>query len=220
MIPYFTHVEIEEGRRTLMNVLGTTPESSYTDSFIPTKMFLGKIPLRIGFFAYKEQAVKNKISEFPKISWDLRESNPFKIKESYIAFNTLRSHRDKITEERIQAYMDIDNLDDEMKADGFPLSTTAMKDEARRIVDELVKLRAVPTVYGTQDGDIAIQLDSGKSAVVIELNHVGDDERAVCGAACFSYVGGKNRWARYDDSRDLPNDGFVQDRLCELRRES
>ena len=215
-----------------MNVLGTTPEPSCTDSFIQPKMFLEKKLLLISFFVDKERVIKNNIPKFPKFRKfrECRESSPSKTGESYLGFNTFLIPRDKITNKEkkesakdrihIQAYTDIANLDDEMKADGFPLTTTVMKDEARRIVDELVKLRAVPTVYGTQDGDIAIQLDSGKSAVVIELNHVGDDERAACGAACFSYVEGKNRRARYDDSKDLPNDGFVRDRLRELQRET
>ena len=120
--------------------------------------------------------------------------------------------RNRVAKERVlEAYRDIAELDDEMKADGLPPSTAAMKDEARRIVVALAG--AVPTVYGTQDGDIAIQFDSEESAVVIELSRVGG------GAACFSHVGGKNRRARYDDSRDLPDD-FVRSQLRELCRES
>ena len=122
--------------------------------------------------------------------------------------------KNKVAKERVlEAYRDIAGLDDEMKADGLPLSTAAMKDEARRIVVALAGSGVVPTVYGTQDGDIAIQFDSEESAVVIELSRVGG------GAACFSHVRGKNRRARYDDSGDLPDD-FVRSQLRELCRES
>ena len=107
-----------------------------------------------------------------------------------------------------EVLQDIASLDDEMKADGLEPSTETMKNEARRIVIALAELHAEPTAYGTQDGDIAIQFGSGKSAVVIELSRVG-------GAACFSHVKGKNRWARYDDSEDLP-DEFVLSQLHEL----
>lgn len=108
-----------------------------------------------------------------------------------------------------EANREINELDDEMVADGLPQVTDAMKDEARRIVRALARQPATPTVYGTQDGDIAIQFDSEKSAVVIELNRVGGS------AACFSHVGGKNQRARYDDSGDLP-DEFVEAQLRRL----
>ena len=122
------------------------------------------------------------------------------------------SQQNSIAELRIrEANQEIDELDDEMIVDGFPQVTDAMKDEARRIVRALAQQPPPPTVYGTQDGDIAIQFDSDKSMVVIELNLDG-------GAACFSYVGGKNRRARYDDSKDLP-DEFVEAQLRRLIRE-
>lgn len=111
-----------------------------------------------------------------------------------------------------EANREIDGLDDEMVADGLPQVTDAMKDEARRIVRALARQPATPTVYGTRDGDIAIQFDSDESAVVIELSRVDG------GAACFSHVGGKNQRARYDDSKDLP-DEFVEAQLRKLSRE-
>ena len=120
------------------------------------------------------------------------------------------SQQNRSAELRIrEANREINELDDEMVADGLPQVTDAMKDEARRIVRALARQPATPTLYGTQDGDIAIQFDSEKSAVVIELNRVGGS------AACFSHVGGKNQRARYDDSRDLP-DEFVEAQLRRL----
>lgn len=129
------------------------------------------------------------------------------------SFDISQQNGNNVAELRIrEANREIDELDEEMVADGFPQATDAMKDEARRIVRALARQPAAPTVHGTQDGDIAIQFDSEKSAVVIELSRAGG------GAACFSYVGGKNQRARYDDSKDLP-DEFVEARLRRLSRE-
>ena len=111
-----------------------------------------------------------------------------------------------------EAFREIYELDDAVAADGFPQIAHEMKDEARRIVTALAQHPSAPAVYGTPDGDIAIQFDAEKSAVVIELSKVGG------GAACFSYIGGKNRRARYDDSNYLPDD-FVRAQLRELSLE-
>ena len=151
-----------------------------------------------------------KFLKFPLILTKLNLMKGTYYRDFKFASDAPSRSRNRITGERIyEAYSDIAELDDEMKADGFPLSTAAMKDEARRIVVALAGSGIVPTVYGTQDGDIAIQFDSEESAVVIELSRVGG------GAACFSHVRGKNRRARYDDSKDLPDD-FVRSQLREL----
>lgn len=130
-----------------------------------------------------------------------------------LKFDTHRHNRSKVSARWIHdANKEIDELDDEMTADSLPQITATLKEEARRIVLALAGQPAVPTVYGTEDGDIAIQFDSEGSAVLIELSRVDG------GAVCFSHVGGKNRRARYDDSKDLPDD-FVRAQLRDLAGE-
>ena len=174
-----------------------------------------KIPLNyelsvVGFFV---EMKRDKVTNLAKVPLTPAKLNSKKYRRDLQLIAPPRS-KNKVAKERVlEAYRDIAELDDEMKADGLPLSTAAMKDEARRIVVALAGSGVVPMVYGTQDGDIAIQFDSEESAVVIELSRVGG------GAACFSHVRGKNRRARYDDSGDLPDD-FVRSQLRELCRES
>lgn len=182
------------------------------------EMLIGhKTPLKyehpfVGFFVEMKRDKMIDLAKLPLAPAKLNSKNGAYFRDMQLVAPP-RS-RNRIAKERVlEAYRDIAELDDEMKADGLPPSTAAMKDEARRIVVALAGPEAVPTVYGTQDGDIAIQFDSEESAVVIELSRVGG------GAACFSRVGGKNRRARYDDSRDLPDD-FVRSQLRELCRES
>lgn len=178
-----------------------------------TEVLIGhELPLKrkVPFFVETEQAKIIKSPKFPLTSTKLNSKNGTYCRDLKLVSDVPSRSRNKIAGERVcEAYRDIAKLDDEMEADGLPLSTAAMKDEARRIVVALAGSGTVPTVYGTQDGDIAIQFDSEESAVVIELCRVGG------GAACFSHVRGKNRRARYDDSKDLPDD-FVRSQLREL----
>lgn len=180
-----------------------------------------KIPLKyeLSFVGFFVEMKRDKVTNLAKVPLTPAKLNSKKYRRDLQLIAPPRS-KNKVAKERVleeyrvlEAYRDIAELDDEMKADGLPLSTAVMKDEARRIVVALAGSGVVPTVYGTQDGDIAIQFDSEESAVVIELNRVGG------GAACFSHVRGKNRRARYDDSGDLPDD-FVRSQLRELCRES
>ena len=110
-----------------------------------------------------------------------------------------------------EAVKDLNELDDEIKEDGLPPISVTIKGEARRILDALAYEKGVPTaaVFPSDEGEIVIQFDSPKSSVLIELCNDGR------GAACFSLIDGKKRRARYDDSRDLP-DEFVKAQLREL----
>lgn len=111
------------------------------------------------------------------------------------------------------AVKDLDELDDEIEEDGLPPINITIKGEARRILDALAYEQGVPAaaVFPSEEGEIVIQFDSPKSSVLIELCNDGK------GAACFSLIDGKKRRARYDDSRDLP-DEFVKAQLRELAK--
>lgn len=181
--------------------------SELTGALVRRELLLKNKPL---FFVDMERSKLIKLPKFPLASTKLNSKKETYCRDLKFASDALSRSRNRIAGERVyEAYRDIAELDDEMKADSFPLSTAAMKDEARRIVVALAGSGIVPTVYGTQDGDIAIQFDSEESAVIIELSRVGG------AAACFSDVRGKNRRARYDDSKDLPDD-FVRSQLREL----
>ncbi len=67
-----------------------------------------------------------------------------------------------------------------------------------------------PTIYPTQDGEIAIHFKSPDSpgSVVILLDSHGHGE-------CYAYSGGRRRHAHYDVASDLP-DGFVIEQLSAL----
>ena len=105
------------------------------------------------------------------------------------------------------ALEELEEIDREVLEDGLPTIKAETRDEAARILRELVGQTIQPTTYPTNDGEIVIHFQSQgvPAAVLIELSNDGQ-------AACFSYVGGKNRRARYDDSSDLP-DAFVMAQL-------
>lgn len=112
------------------------------------------------------------------------------------------------------ALLEIEELDQEIEENGYPKIHNTSKQEARRIVSRLAYQRTAPTIYPSEDGEVVIHFKSPTtfSAVLIELDNNGP------GAACFSYVRGKSRRARYDDSADLP-DEFINTQLREMAME-
>ena len=102
-------------------------------------------------------------------------------------------------------------LDDEMVQDGLPDIKPSVRKEAERIVAGLARHPWAPTVYPTQDAEVAIHFKSwdSPSSVVILLGNDGRGE-------CYAYIGGRSRRAHYGASSDLP-DGFVMEQLCALR---
>ena len=112
-----------------------------------------------------------------------------------------------------QALAELHGIDDEIAEEGLPEISKAVMDEARRILYRLGHAPIVPMVYSTEDGEIAIDFRSstgGRQAVLIEL---GDDG----GGACFAFIDGRGRRARYSDSSDLP-DAFVRAQLSALTK--
>jgi len=101
-------------------------------------------------------------------------------------------------------------LDDEIMEEGLPEIKPSVREEAERIIVGLARHPWAPTVYPTQDGEIALHFKSpdAPDSVVILLGGDGRGE-------CYAYTDGHSRRARYGASSDLP-DGFVTEQLAAL----
>ena len=101
-------------------------------------------------------------------------------------------------------------VDDEIAEEELPPVDGATKAEAERILKALARRAPTPTVYPTQDGEIALHFKAlGRTGTVVILLSEGGR------ADCHAYVGGTSRRAHYDTSLDLP-DAFVLDQLRRL----
>ena len=105
------------------------------------------------------------------------------------------------------AIAELESIDDEVTEEALPEIQAHTKDKARAIIFALATQSVAPTVYPTADGEIALYFKSPVSASSV-LILVGNDGHA----ACFSYIEGKNRRARYEDATELP-DEFVKAQL-------
>ena len=119
----------------------------------------------------------------------------------------------ELTQRRVwldTALAELNDIDQEVAEESLPEIVPGTKDQARRILFALATQSIAPTVYPTEDGEIALYFKppAAKSAVLIMVGNDGQ-------GACFSYVNGKNRRARYDDASELP-DGFVREQLRRL----
>ena len=102
------------------------------------------------------------------------------------------------------------DVDDEIAEEELPQVGEATKIEAARIIKALARRAPAPTVYPTQDAEIALHFKApGRTGAVVIL--LSDGGRA----DCHAYVGGASRRAHYDTSSDLP-DAFVLDQLRRL----
>ena len=101
-------------------------------------------------------------------------------------------------------------VDDEIAEENFPSVGEATKTEAERIIKALARYPLAPTVYPTQDAEIALHFKApGRTGTVVIL--LSDGGRA----DCHAYVGGTSQHVHYDTSSDLP-DAFVLDQLRRL----
>lgn len=102
------------------------------------------------------------------------------------------------------------DVDDEIAEEELPQIGESTKIEAARIIKVLARRAPEPTVYPTQDAEIALHFKApGWTGTVVIL--LSDGGRA----DCHAYVGGASRRAHYDTSSDLP-DAFVLDQLRRL----
>lgn len=107
------------------------------------------------------------------------------------------------------ALAELNDIDREVAAESLPEIIPRTKDQARRILNALATPSVVPTVYPTEDGEIALYFKSpvAKSSVLVLVGNDGQ-------GACFAYVNGKNRRARYEDALELPD--FVSGQLRQM----
>lgn len=105
------------------------------------------------------------------------------------------------------ALKELDELDAEAAEEGLPEIAPDIKKEGRRIIEKLKNQPLPPIIYSTEEGGIVVQFKSPvkSSVVAIELDNSGE-------GACFCYINGKNRYARYQDCSELP-DEFVKKQL-------
>ena len=139
-------------------------------------------------------------------------SNPYKIGpavtgETGYPQNQNLSAQDSHAEWYADALKQLEELDAEVTEEGLPEISSNTKEQAKIIIKELKNQSLAPVIYPTEEGEIVIQFKSPvePSIVAIELDSNGQ-------GACFSYINGKNRRARYQDSSELP-DGFVKEQL-------
>jgi len=126
------------------------------------------------------------------------------------AFHNTQAGR--LDKEWIQAaMMELNQIDDEVYEEALPEIRSDTKDKARKIIFALMGQSIPPTVYPTMDGEIALYFKSPITTSSVLLL-VGNDGQA----ACFSYINGKNRRARYEDATELP-DEFVRAQLRALK---
>ena len=108
------------------------------------------------------------------------------------------------------ALAELAEVDDEIAEDDLPQVSDTTKAEAERLVRALAWTPLAPSVYPTQDAEIALHFKSlGVSGTVVIL--LSDGGRA----DCHAYVDGRSRRAHYQNSSDLP-DAFVLDQLRRL----
>jgi len=109
----------------------------------------------------------------------------------------------------------LEEIDIEVAEENFPEIQEATKAEAEKLVRKLARHigAPAPTLYPTQDSEVAIHFKSPDSpnTVVILLDNAGQ-------AHCFAYTGGRSRRAHYTASSDLP-DAFVLEQLRDLTPE-
>ena len=105
------------------------------------------------------------------------------------------------------ALAELAEVDDEIAEEELPPVGEATKIEAARIIKALARRAPAPTIYPTQDAEIALHFKApGRTGTVVIL--LSDGGRA----DCHAYVGGTSRRAHYNTSSDLP-DAFVLDQL-------
>ena len=111
------------------------------------------------------------------------------------------------------ALADLNDIEKEVAEESLPAILPETRDKARKILLALARQTLAPTVYPTVDGEVALYFKSPVAASSVLLVVANDGQ-----GACFSYVNGKSRRARYEDAAELPDD-FVREQLRRLTGE-
>ena len=136
--------------------------------------------------------------------WSTADGSPMSIGAPALPF---RPSREPMSAWLADALRALTEIDDEIVEDGLPDVAPSARKEAERIIIALARHPWAPTVYPTQDAEIAIHFRSpdAPSSVVVLLDRHGRGE-------CYAYTGGRSRRAHYDAASDLP-DSFVMEQL-------
>ena len=136
--------------------------------------------------------------------WSTTDGSPMSIGAPTLPF---RPSREPMSAWLADALRALTEIDDEIAEDGLPDIAPSARKEAERIIITLARHPWAPTVYPTQDAEIAIHFRSpdAPSSVVVLLDRHGRGE-------CYAYTGGRSRRAHYDAASDLP-DSFVMEQL-------
>ena len=136
--------------------------------------------------------------------WSTTDGSPMSIGARALPFHFAREPRSGWLADALRALAE---LDAEIAEDGLPDVGSSARSAANRIIVALARHPRAPTVYPTQDGEIAIHFRSRDrpDSVVILLDRHGRAE-------CYAYTGGRSRRAHYDEASDLP-DSFVMEQL-------
>ena len=111
------------------------------------------------------------------------------------------------------ALRDLEEVNDEARAEGFPTPTGVGFKNASRLLKEMYRLSQRRfEVYPMPDGEIAIDASDGQGSLVLLLC---DSDG---GALCLVNLAGRHRRARYSSADPLP-DGFMREALAELEHE-
>ena len=157
-------------------------------------------------FGMRSHAIQTPLSAGPTLSggWPTTDGSPMSIGAPALPF---RRSRGPMSAWLADARRALAEVDDEIAEDGLPEVAPSARQEAERIIVALARHPWAPTVYPTQDGEIAIHFRSPDrpSSVVILLDGHGRGE-------CYAYTGGRSRRAHYDVASDLP-DSFVMEQL-------
>ena len=139
--------------------------------------------------------------------WSTTDGSPMSIGAPALPF---RPSREPMSAWLADALRALTEIDDEIAEDGLPDVAPSARKEAERIIIALARHPWAPTIYPTQDAEIAIHFRSpdAPSSVVVLLDRHGRGE-------CYAYTGGRSRRAHYDVASDLP-DGFVREQLRAL----
>ena len=135
--------------------------------------------------------------------WSTTDGSPMSIGVPALPFRPSREPRSGWLADALCALAE---LDAEIVEDGLP-DVGPARSAANRIIVALARHPRAPSVYPTQDGEIAIHFRSRNrpDSVVILLDRYGRGD-------CYAYADGRSRRAHYDAASDLP-DGFVMEQL-------
>ena len=136
--------------------------------------------------------------------WSTTDGSPMSIGAPSLPF---RPSREPMSPWLTDALRALTEVDDEIAEDGLPDVAPSARKEAERIIIALARHPWAPTVYPTQDAEIAIHFKSpdAPGSVVVLLDRHGRGE-------CYAYTGGRSRRAHYDAASDLP-DSFLMEQL-------